>query len=142
MKRLHKLIYLAGPYSHRLARIRHRRYLQLTETSARLLQNGVINFSPITHSHNQQEFLDTFSTGFDDWRANDLSFVSRCEEVWVLMLPGYEESYGVKEELKFAKTNGLPIQYIHIRGDSLIVSKSETSTTLPTLTISNELETM
>ena len=125
MKRVDDMVYLAGPYSHRLNRIRQRRYNQLTEVSARLLQNGVLNFSPITHSHNQQEFLEDFSTGFDDWRRNDLAYVSRCEAVWVLMIPGWEKSYGVTEEIKFAKKNDIPVAYIHVLEDTLVVSSSK-----------------
>jgi nucleoside 2-deoxyribosyltransferase len=142
MKRQEDLVYLAGPYSHRLNRIRHRRYNQLTEVSARLLQQGILNFSPITHSHNQQEFLEDFSTGFDDWRRNDLAYVSRCEEVMVLMIPGWDKSYGVKEEIKFAKKNGIPVTYIHVLADDLVVSESPTSYENPSLVINGERSTL
>lgn len=142
MKRQEKLVYLAGPYSHKLNLIKQRRYNQLTEVSARLLQNGVLNFSPITHSHNQHGFLEEFSTSFDDWRKNDLAFVSRCEEVMVLTIPGWKESFGVSEEIKFAKKNDIPVTYIHVVGYELIVSESPTSYDKPLLVMTSKGSTL
>lgn len=124
MHRIDKIIYLAGPYSHRLQRIRRRRHNQSTEVSARLLENGILNFSPITHCHYTQDYMETNDTGFDNWRRNDLAFVSRCEEVWVLMIPGWDKSYGVAEEVKFAKANRVPVRYINVRNDELVVTGS------------------
>ena len=119
------MVYLAGPYTHRLRRIRDSRYEELTRISARLLSDGIINFSPITHSHNQQHYLSDFCTTFDYWRRNDLAFLSRCDEIWVSLIDGWDKSYGVKEEIKFAKANGIPVKYIHIDpiGD-LIISEN------------------
>lgn len=128
MKRIEKMVYLAGPYSHRLKRIRTRRYEQLTEISARLLERDIINFSPITHSHNQQEFLQNYDTGFDDWRKNDLAFLSRCDAMFIAMIDGWDKSYGVSEELKFAKKNGIPVKYIHIVGDEIFITDTKKET--------------
>jgi nucleoside 2-deoxyribosyltransferase len=125
MKRQDKIVYLAGPYTHRMAKIRQKRYETLTMVSAKLLEMGIINFSPITHSHNQQIHLENFSTGFDDWRRNDLAFVSRCDEVYVALIPGWDKSYGVKEELAFARQNNVPIKYIDIKKDNSLVILDE-----------------
>ena len=142
MNRVDKIAYLAGPYSHRLKRIRERRYSQFTEVSARLLEVGILNFSPITHCHNTQSYMEENDTGFETWRRNDLAFVSRCESVIVLMIPGWDKSYGVSEEVKFAEKNGIPVYYMHVLSDDLVVTSSPTSTKNPMVSIAGERSTL
>ncbi len=114
MKRLGKIVYLAGPYSHPESSIRMDRYNKLTEVSARLMDHGYFNFSPITHSHHQQAYMNNNSTTFAFWKDNDLAFISRLDAVYVLLIPGWRESLGVTAEIAFAEANGIPVKYLEV----------------------------
>lgn len=46
------------------------------------------------------------------WRGFDIRMLSRCEELWVLMLEGWRESKGVSEEIEIAKQYGMRVDYI------------------------------
>jgi hypothetical protein len=70
-------------------------------------------FSPISHSHPIALDHD-LPRGWEFWGRIDEVFVKLCHAVYVLQLPGWEESHGVQEELKLALKYGKPIIYIHL----------------------------
>lgn len=119
MKRIDKLVYVAGPYSHEYERIRQERNDMLTQVSAMLVEKGILNYSPITHSHAQQQYLSNNETSFEYWRRNDFAFLSRCDELYVITLDGWDKSFGVAEEIKFAKEHKIPIRYFKYKNGSL-----------------------
>jgi len=49
---------------------------------------------------------------FEFWEKMNLSFLSRCKKMLVVMLPGWDESIGLKGEIKFAKENNIMVEYI------------------------------
>lgn len=106
-----KLIYLATPYTDSHRGVEIYRFQQVTAVSAVLLENGVFNFSPITQSH-EQHMLGNLPGTWDFWKEVDLTFLDRCDEIYVLSAPGWQESIGVTAEIKFAKENNIPVKYI------------------------------
>jgi hypothetical protein len=46
------------------------------------------------------------------WQRNDREMVARCDDVVVLMLEGWEESVGVREEVRIAREMGKPVRYL------------------------------
>jgi hypothetical protein len=46
------------------------------------------------------------------WQHYDRALLARCDEVLVLMLPGWRESIGVREELRLARELGKPVRYL------------------------------
>ena len=46
------------------------------------------------------------------WMSFCLTYLERCDELWVYMMPGWDVSKGVAEEIRFAKELGIPITYI------------------------------
>lgn len=50
--------------------------------------------------------------GFEDWCTWNTWFISRCEELWVLMLDGWKESTGVTAETAIARALGKPTYYV------------------------------
>lgn len=115
-----KLIYLASIYS-----VEHEdgtkptleelkeRVRQATIKAAELMQEGFNVFSPITHSDVIADFMpENLRRNHDFWLEIDFDMIERCDELWVYMLPGWERSYGISQEIIFARENNIPIKYI------------------------------
>ncbi len=116
-----QMIYLASPYSYK-SRIpgwsylvrQYRNYL-ITKIAGKLHDQfpEVAFILPITQSHEVAKYMKSNSTAFTAWANRDLEFISRCDDVWVVMMPGWKESIGVQAEIKFAKKNKIPVKYIN-----------------------------
>lgn len=119
--KLTKMIYLASPYSCMdpsaglipAALIRQARYDAVTKCAGILEDTYPYAFiQPITQSHNTSKYHKKKDTGFKAWETRDLTFVSRCDEVWVLGIEGWSESIGVQAEISFAVVNNIPVKFI------------------------------
>lgn len=109
-----KMIYLASPYTHAKKSVMKKRYEQITEIAAVLEEQYPYAFIlPITMSHNTAKYSDMFSTGFDDWRLRDLTYLHNCDEIWVVTMDGYMESKGVVAEIGYAIELGIPRVYVY-----------------------------
>lgn len=106
------MIYLASPYSHDSDVIRYQRYEAVLAYVATHISYQVL-YSPIMHFHDLAERY-SLPKGFDFWRRLNESILFRCNALHVLMLDGYEESIGVDAEIKFARTNHIPVVYVSI----------------------------
>jgi len=105
-------IYLACPYSDPEEAVRGRRFVQVSMCAAQLMQEGHNVFSPITHSHFIAQLGD-LPQKWDFWRQIDFEYIERfAEEVWVLMLPGWEKSVGVRAETSYAEELGIPVKFL------------------------------
>jgi hypothetical protein len=118
-------VYLAVPYTpvgqyteEEKLTLRHNRFMHVSIVSAYLLSQEINNFSPITHSHVQGLLYDLPQT-WPFWRRVDFSFLEDCNEIWVLMLDGWELSVGVQSEIAFALAHGIPIRYIEVKGKTI-----------------------
>ena len=76
------------------------------------MDNGYCVFSPISHSHPISEFTEADALNHDFWLEQDLEFMEWADEVWVYMLPGWEDSKGIKRELDYAEKLGKVIKFI------------------------------
>jgi nucleoside 2-deoxyribosyltransferase len=110
-----KLIYLAGPYTHRLKSVRNAREQSLTKFAAEMVRNGEHVWSPITESHQYSKVLG-LETNWEFWKEHDLLMLSKCDELVVLMLEGWERSVGVGAEIEEAKRLNIPIRYVNPSG--------------------------
>jgi hypothetical protein len=104
------MIYLASPYSHPDPAVREERFHAACRAAAALLRAGHAVFSPIAHSHAlARHGLPA------DWKFGepfDREYLERCDEVVVLMLAGWRESVGVREEVRIARELGKPVRYL------------------------------
>lgn len=118
------MIYLASPYSvgkegaygaantgTASPNIRTRRFKAACRKSAELMAQGEVVFSPIAHSHSIELFGDGESTG-DFWLNQDLAILKRCDKLVVYRLEGWERSRGIKKEVDFAQSVGIPVEYV------------------------------
>lgn len=104
------MIYLASPFTHPDADVRERRFQEACRAAAALMRAGLTVFSPIAHSVPIARF--GLPTNWEFWSQVDRDYLSRCDLLAVLTLPGWRESVGVTAEIEFAREFGLPIVYV------------------------------
>lgn len=113
-EKVKKMIYLASPHSHTSSGVRQDRYEAALQCTSWLIERGFWCFSPIVHSHNLPcNVGDKIS--WEWWKEFDTETIMRCDEVWVLLIPGTNESKGVRAEIEIAKIQGKKIIGIYPR---------------------------
>ena len=113
------MIYLASPYSHPDPLIRKTRFL---------LAKGVVEmfvptyplFSPIVYGH---ELQTGQGTDAKTWQWFNTAILRRCEEMWVLDIPGLAESRGCLQEIELATTLNLRLRWVDQDGTFLELPK-------------------
>ena len=106
-----KKIYLACPFSHTLKSVQEARFDEVNKKAAELMEEGHIVFSHISHSVPiNAHFRD--EKDLDFWLRQDLPMLEMCDEVWVLALPGWVDSKGVKAEMEHAGIHRKPIRIL------------------------------
>jgi hypothetical protein len=102
------MIYLASPYSDPLPQIRQWRFLKVQQFVWVHLQMGRTIISPIVYGH---QFAEIYGAAYaaGAWADFNFGLLSRCDELWILRLPGWEQSGGIALEIEWAKLAGLPI---------------------------------
>ena len=103
------MIYLASPYSDPDSAIREQRFEAACEATAVLMRQGQWTFSPIVNTHVLTTHGMPLDSGF--WEPYNRELLSRCSELWVLMLPGWRESVGVRREVAMAEEMKLSVVY-------------------------------
>ena len=106
-----RLIYLASPYSHDDPKVRHERFVHACRAAGKLMSEGKIVFSPISHTHPIAQYCD-LPKDWMFWERQDRAIIEWCGAMVVLRLPGWQESKGVQAELAIADEYGLPVSYI------------------------------
>ena len=104
-------IYLACPYSDDKFLVEGFRFEQVSKKAALLIKEGFLVFSPITNSHVLARYVK-LPTNWEYWAEFDKSMIDWADQVWVLKLTGWEESKGVREEVKYAEETGKLVKYI------------------------------
>lgn len=104
-------IYLASPYSHPEYEVQIRRFIEAQEKTAELMHQGHVVFSPIAYSH--QFHHDHGMPGdWEFWQRYDRAFIEWCDEVWIYMLDGWQESRGIQAEISIAGEMGKTVRYV------------------------------
>lgn len=103
---------MACPYSHPKKHVRLKRWHEITLIGALLIEQGYHVFGPITESHCYSEIADGIGKGWDFWKEHDELMLSKCDELWVVTMEGWDKSIGVKGEIEYATKRGIPITYV------------------------------
>jgi hypothetical protein len=95
--------------------VREQRFTAATTAAASLIEMGHIVYSPITMTHPIDKLLAGHNStlGSDYWLAFDEAFLAICSELYVLKVPGWSESAGVRREIDYFRAAGKPIKYIN-----------------------------
>lgn len=105
------LTYLATPYSHPGKAVRQSRFEVVNAVAARLIGEGYLIYSPISHSH-PIALAGQLPTGWDYWERYDRLILSVCSQLIVVCQNGWSESVGVKAEIDTAREIGLPVSFM------------------------------
>jgi hypothetical protein len=106
-----EIIYLATPYSwspNKAKRI-------ADEYTAKLMREGHIVFSPISHSHNVADYMsEDLRKDHDFWMPQCLYWLGACTKMIVVSLDPalIETSTGVQEEINFCIENKIPYETV------------------------------
>jgi hypothetical protein len=89
----------------------------VTSVGFEMTKGGMNVITPITASVRMQEYAlkrdqNTRLITHEEWMRADLEMLGRCDQLCVLMLPGWEKSRGVREEIEFAQERQIPIIYL------------------------------
>jgi hypothetical protein len=104
------LHYLSSPFTNKDPEIQESNRRMVCLYAAQLITHGIQCISPI--AHNLAVIKEAgLSTGWELWKAQDLAILRACGAMIVLMLPGWQQSVGVAEEIKTAEELGIPVEY-------------------------------
>ena len=110
-----RLVYLATPYSDPDPDVQELRFLRVNKIAADLMCQGVLVFSPISHTH-PIALAGDLPKGWEFWKEFDRKMLSMCAAVIVYMQPGFDRSTGVVAEILAAKKLGIPVEYMAFEG--------------------------
>jgi len=109
--------YLASPYQnpdHPTDRqYCEARFDEACIAAAKMMAKGQHIFCPIAHSHPIASWLrDDLRASHKFWLAQDFALLAMADLLLVLQLHQWERSYGVAQEIAFARDNGIPVEYL------------------------------
>lgn len=116
-----EIIYLGVPYSHDDPEIEEQRFQEVSKYGAELSRQGVIVFSPVSMAHPMK--LYGLPGGWEFWKKFDEVYLGICSSLRILCLDGWEDSTGLKAEVRMMEDLGKPIEYVHKEGDLYIPGK-------------------
>lgn len=108
-----KIYYLATPYSDPNYDIVRLRYQQTEEYYFTLLSKGIFTYSPIIHNHHIAGRFK-LPKDYNFWKGNDNAYIKKLDGVIVALMPEWDKSKGVKEEINLAKSLNKPICYYRL----------------------------
>ena len=107
------MIYLASPYSHESNLVMEERFTAVCKKCSEMMFRREVVYSPIVHCH-PIAVKYALPRSFDFWEKFDTEMIGLASEVTVLMLPGWEESKGIKKEIELAKKLGKKVSYVGV----------------------------
>lgn len=103
--------YIASPYTHDDYLVMLDRYNKVKAFTAHLLRKNVMCFSPILHNH-QMAIDHNMPKNSAFWRAHNYAILSKASRVIVLALDGHDQSVGVRDEIDFAISCNIDVEFM------------------------------
>jgi hypothetical protein len=108
-------IYLAQPYSSPDPDVVAYRVEQAFKATAKLMGEGELVFSPIVHTHELGKYIDpALAAQHAFWMKQDIVILRHAAELRVLVLPGWQQSKGVAQEILVAEMCQIPITFMEV----------------------------
>ncbi len=121
-----KLIYLASPYTHSRDWVRDARWRHACFTQGRLMLEypDCCFYGPIAMNHmiteigregvivDDEMIRYDIPTDCNYWQSACEKIISKCDELWILKITGWDKSLGVAQEIAYAASINIPIYYI------------------------------
>lgn len=106
------LYYLASPYSNPDKTVVNQRFEEACKAAAYLMLKGYKIFAPIPHSHPiEQVGMNGELKDHTFWLDQDFAILEKCDGMIIAMIPGWDQSYGVSQEIKYCILNNKPILF-------------------------------
>lgn len=106
-------IYLAHPYSG--SQKQHQeRFESASEIAAVLIARGAIVFSPISHSHPVDQYLNPKISCAKLWLRQDFQFIKWSDIVLIAEVDGWEDSSGIRAEVEFCNRIGKKVRLLRV----------------------------
>lgn len=117
------MLYLGQPYSHPKSVIREVRYLAAMQACAYFQFLGICVYSPIVHWH-QVSMMHKLPSDTETWQLQWYPMLKKADRFAMLLLDGWEQSLGLKDEWFEAKQLDLPIErYVSHAGETYWVGE-------------------
>lgn len=109
-----RLIYLASPYNDPSPTIREARKEAVADCMAYFARTAadVCIYSPIMN-WGYVAVKHTLPHSFDFWAQQDFHMIQKSRAVWVLKVEGWEDSYGIRQEMEYANNINRPLFYVY-----------------------------
>lgn len=82
--------------------------------TAKLMNRGLLAFSPIAHSHAVAEHGDVDPLDWSLWQRQDQPLMDAASSLVVLMLDGWQDSVGLNHEIECFIAAHKPIVYVNL----------------------------
>ena len=105
------IFYLASPYT-KYGQGTEAAFEEACKAAGELMQRGMFVFSPIAHSHPIAVHAKIDKTDRSFWMPLSLAILFECDQLLVLKMPGWQESVGIIQEIRYAEKLGKPISYL------------------------------
>lgn len=105
------VFYLSTPYS-KYDQGTEQAYRDAALAAATLIKQGMFVFSPVVHAHPIATIGGIDPLSHDKWLPLDIAMLDACDGLIVIMMPGWEESFGIKIEIEHAKATHKHISYL------------------------------
>lgn len=105
-----KMVFISAPYSDPNPEIVDARVREVHRQCAALITQGIVGVSPLVTGPAVLPYMDANTpTDYDYWQTYSRGLLAHSDEILVLMLPGWDKSQGVQDEIKFAEEHGIPL---------------------------------
>lgn len=105
------MIYLASPYSDPNPTVMEGRFDAVCRKAGELMSQGLVVYSPIAHCH-PIAIRVGLPRDWAFWKQFDREMLEGASAFWILRLPGWETSAGIRGEREIASELGVPVQEI------------------------------
>ena len=103
--------YLASPYTSKIPEELENRFLLVDEIGYELLVSGFTVIEPIASTHYKSKRFK-LPTDYQFWQNHCKQLITRADGLIVCMIPGWEQSVGVQDEIKITTSQNKPIHYL------------------------------
>lgn len=107
-------VYLASPYSNKDLKIQQWNEITINKVLAQLINKGYRKiFAPIAQSVAASK-AGNLPGGYDYWAETDEYFVETAKEMFITMMKGWENSYGIAKEVEHCEKSNIPLRFIRL----------------------------
>ena len=104
--------YLAAPYTSPDPEITEARRAAANHAATIMIKQGATLFSPLSYEDPLLKLGLNMTP--EKWYEFDLRILRKCDSLTILTIPGWDESHGVKLEIKEANRMGIPVRYVSL----------------------------